>query len=212
MWYPVNVVTGVPLVFCVGATQVSVAVPLLLAVTVTVALWLAVPPAPVQLRLYTVVALKAPVDLVPLIAWAPLHPPDAVQLVALVDVQVSVEAPPLETLVGLALNDTVGPAGAETVTVADCDAEPPAPVHVSVNFVVAVRAGVDAVPAVASEPLQPPEAVQAVALVDDQVNAAVAPLLTVAGFAVRVTAGAAVVTDTVADCAALPPLPLQVSV
>jgi hypothetical protein len=28
---------------------------------------------------------------------------------------------------------------------------------------------------------------------------------------VKVTAGAGVVTDTVADCAALPPLPLQVS-
>jgi hypothetical protein len=36
--------------------------------------------------------------------------------------------------------------------------------------------------------------------------------LTVAGVAVRVTAGAAEVTDTVADCTALPPLPLQVSV
>jgi hypothetical protein len=54
--------------------------------------------------------------------------------------------------------------------------------------------------------------VQAVALDEDQVNADVAPLLTVAGFAVRVTAGAGVVTDTVADCAALPPVPLQVRV
>jgi hypothetical protein len=117
----------------------------------------------------------------------------------------------LETLAGLALNATVGAGGAETVTVADCEAEPPAPVHVNMNFVVAARAGVGFVPAVASEPLQPPEAVQAVALVDDQVKADVVPLLTVAGFAVRVTAGAGVVTDTLADCAALPPLPVQVS-
>ena len=130
----------------------------------------------------------------------------------MVEVQVRVDALPLLTLAGLALNDTVGAAGAETVTVADCDAEPPAPVQVSVNFVVDVRAGVVCEPAVACEPLQPPEAEQAVALVDDQVNTAVAPLLIVTGFAVRVTAGAAVVTDTVADCAALPPLPLQVSV
>ena len=79
-------------------------------------------------------------------------------------------------------------------------------------MVVAVRAGVVCEPAVASAPLQPPEALQAVALVDDQVSADVAPLLTVAGFAVRVTAGAGVVTDTVAACAALPPLPLQVRV
>jgi hypothetical protein len=135
-----------------------------------------------------------------------------VQAVALVEVQVRVDALPLVTLAGLALNDTVGAAGAETVTVADCDAEPPAPVHVSVNFVVVVRADVVCEPAVASAPLQPPEAVQAVALVDDQLSADVAPLLTVAGFAVRVTAGAGVVTDTVAVCAALPPLPLQVIV
>ncbi len=68
MWYPVSVVTGVPSVFFVGGTQVSVAVPLLLPVTVTVALWLAVPPVPVQLNVYTVVELSAPVDFVPLIA------------------------------------------------------------------------------------------------------------------------------------------------
>jgi hypothetical protein len=130
----------------------------------------------------------------------------------LVELQVRVDALPLLTLAGLALSDTVGAAGAETVTVADCDAEPPVPVQVSVNFVVAVRAAVVCEPAVALAPLQPPEAVQAVALVDDQVNAEVAPLLTVTGFAVRVTAGVGAVTDTVADCAALPPLPLQVRV
>jgi hypothetical protein len=135
-----------------------------------------------------------------------------VQAVALVEVQVRVDVPPLATLEGVALNDTVGAGGVETVTVVDCDADPPVPVQVRVNFVVAVRACVVCEPAVAFEPLQPPEAVQAVALVDDQVNADVAPLVTVAGFAVKVTAGAGVVTDTVADCAALPPLPLQVSV
>jgi hypothetical protein len=135
-----------------------------------------------------------------------------VQLVALAEVQVRVDVPPLETLVGLALRDTVGAVGEETVTVADCEAEPPAPVQVRVNFVVAVRAAVVCEPAVASAPLQPPEAVQAVAFVEDQVSADVAPLLTVAGFAVRVTAGAGVVTDTVADCAALTPLPLHVRV
>jgi hypothetical protein len=122
-----------------------------------------------------------------------------VQEVALVEVQVRVDALPLVTLAGLALNDTVGAGGAETLTVVDCDAEPPAPVQARVNFVVAVRAAVVCEPAVASEPLQPPEAVQAVALVDDQVNDDVAPLFTVAGFAVRVTVGAVAFTDTIAD-------------
>jgi hypothetical protein len=43
-------VTGVPSVLMVGASQVTVAVPTLVdAVTVTIALWLAVPPVPVQL-------------------------------------------------------------------------------------------------------------------------------------------------------------------
>jgi hypothetical protein len=134
-----------------------------------------------------------------------------VQAVALAEVQVRVDALPLATLEGLAFNDTVGAGGAVTLTVVDCAAEPPVPVQVRVNFVVAVRAGVVCEPAVAIVPLQPPEAVQAVALVDDQVSAEVAPLFTVAGFAVKATAGAGLVTDTVADCAALPPLPLQVS-
>ena len=165
-----------------------------------------------QLNVYTAVALRAPVDFDPLIACEPLHPPEAVQLVALVEVQVRVEALPLATLEGLALSDTVGAGGAETVTVADCDADPPAPVQVRVNLVVVVSAGVVCEPAVASEPLQPPEAVQAVALVDDHVNTEVAPFAIVVGFAVSVTAGAGVVTVTVADCAALPPLPLQVRV
>jgi hypothetical protein len=102
--------------------------------------------------------------------------------------------------------------GAETVTVADCAAEPPAPLQVKVNFVVAVSAGVACEPLVDSVPLQPFEAVQDVAFVVDQVSIEVAPLATVVGLALKVTAGAEVVTDTVADCAALPPAPVQVSV
>ena len=87
------------------------------------------------------VALKAPVAFVPLVATAPVQPPEAVQEVALVETQVRVEPAPLATLVGLALSVTLGGV-AETVTVADCDAEPPVPVQVRVNFVVAVRAEV----------------------------------------------------------------------
>jgi hypothetical protein len=81
-----------------------------------------------------------------------------------------------------------------------------------VNVVVAVRAAVVCEPAVGSLPAQPPEAVQALALVEDQVSFDVAPLFIVAGLADKETAGAGVDTDTVADCAALPPLPLQVKV
>jgi hypothetical protein len=117
----------------------------------------------------------------------------------------------LETLAGLALSETLG-AGADTVTVADCEADPPLPEQASVNFVVAVRSEMLVEPAVDSVPLQPPDAEQDVALVDDQLNVDDAPLLTVLGFAAKVTDGAGVVTDTVTDWVALPPLPVQSSV
>ena len=125
----------------------------------------AVPPAPVQLNVYAVEVLMAPVDCEPLVASEPLHAPDAVQAVALVEDQVKVDEPPWAMLVGLAVSETVGGVAA-TVTVTDWAAVPPVPVQVRVNFVVAVRSGVVWEPFTASEPLQPPEAVQAVALVD----------------------------------------------
>jgi hypothetical protein len=58
------------------------------------------------------------VDDEPLVALAPDHAPEAVQEDALVEDQVSVELPPLATLVGLALSEAVG-AGVDTETVAD---------------------------------------------------------------------------------------------
>ena len=60
-------------------------------------------------------------------------------------------------------------------------------------------------------PDQAPEAVQEVALVADQVNVELPPLATVLGLAAKVTVGAGEVTEIVADCVALPPLPVQVS-
>ena len=71
-------------------------------------------------------------------------------------------------------------------------------------------APLDCEPLIALLPDQPPEAVQAVVLVDDQVSVVVAPLLTVLGAAERLTVGAGVLTETVADCVALPPAPVQV--
>ena len=55
-------------------------------------------------------------------------------------------------------------------------------------------------------------AVQEVALVDDQLSVALLPLATVLGLAVKLIVGAGVFTDTVVDCAALPPVPVQVNV
>jgi hypothetical protein len=103
-------------------------------------------------------------------------------------------------------------AGEETDTVTDCEAEPLAPEQLNVYLVAAVIAGVGAEPLGASLPLQPPEAAQAEALTEDHVSIAELPLFTVEGLALSVTEGAAAATDTVVDCAALPPAPTHVSV
>jgi hypothetical protein len=75
----------------------------------------------------------------------------------------------------------------------------------------AVSAPVDCEPLTALLPDQAPEAVQEVALAADQVNVELLPVVTVLGFAAKVTVGAGEVTVTVDDCVALPPLPVQVS-
>jgi hypothetical protein len=86
-----------------------------------------------------VLAVSAPVPWVPLAAFVPANvPPVAVQEVALVELQVNVEDPPLAIEVGFAASVAVG-AGA-MVTVADAAVlVPPAPVHVNEYVVLADR-------------------------------------------------------------------------
>jgi hypothetical protein len=151
-----------------------------------------------------VAAVRAAVEREPSGPSVPDQPPEAEQAVALVEVQVSMAVLPLAMLVGLAVKETVGGAAA-TVTVADCDAYPPLPVQVRVNCVVALSATVVWEPLVASAPVHPPEAAQLVALLAFQLRTADPPLLTVVGFVVSVTVGAAASTETVTDFAALPP-------
>lgn len=62
-------------------------------------------------------AVSAPVDWLPLVALLPLQPPEAVQLVALLEFQARVDDPPSLTAVGFALSVTDG-AGGVTVTAA----------------------------------------------------------------------------------------------
>ena len=156
-------------------------------------------------------ALSAPVLALPLVGSFPDQPADAVQLLALLDDQLSIADPPLLTVVGLALRPTVG--GAETLTVTDWLALPPGPLQASVKVVVALNAPVLALPLVGSLPDQPPEAVQLLALVEDQLSIADPPLLIVVGLALRLTVGlTGAETLTVTDWLALPPGPLQVSV
>jgi hypothetical protein len=126
---------------------------------------------------------------VPLVALLPDQPPEAAHDVALLEDQVSVDVPPLTMLVGFPLIETVG-AEEETETVADCAVEPPAPVQVSVNLCVTLSAAVVCVPPVASEPFQPPEAMQEVALLEDQLSVDVPPPATMLGLALSDTVGA----------------------
>jgi predicted MFS family arabinose efflux permease len=57
-----------------------------------------------------------------------------------------------------------------------------------------------------------PEAVQEVALAEDHDNVAALPLATLLGDAFNWIVGAVALTETVADCWALPPGPVQVKV
>ncbi len=104
---PAATPAGLAVSNAVGAAGGGGVVP---AVTVTVVLAAAgvVPLAPEQVNVNILVALNAAVTTLPPVDCAPLHAPDAVQVVALVEDQVSVEVPPVVTLVGLALSETVG--------------------------------------------------------------------------------------------------------
>ena len=111
----------------------------------------------------------------PLVPLVPLHAFDAAHEVACVEFHVSVDDPPDAMLEGDAEIFTVGWAPPQfevqpvTVTVAEAEALPPAPVQVSVY--VAFDPGVTVVdPLVASPPLQPFDAVQDVAWVELHVS------------------------------------------
>ena len=104
-------------------------------VTVTVAVWPADPPRPVQDKLYDDVAASPPVLCVPEVAFVPDHAPEAVHTVALAELQERVEELPDATVVGFAESNTLGAGvtAAVMATVTDCVVDPPAPVQVSEN-------------------------------------------------------------------------------
>ncbi len=75
-----------------------------------------------------------------------------------------------------------------------------------------MSAPVDCEPLTALLPDQAPEAVQAVALAEDQLRVALPPLAIALGPTLKLTVGVGALTETVVDCVALPPGPLQVKV
>jgi hypothetical protein len=98
----------------------------------------------------------------------PLHDPEAVQLVACVVDQCNCVLPPLATVVGFALNVSVGAPPSIVMLTERCTL-PPAPEHASVNVRSLVIPPIVQPPdAMGREPLHDPEAVQLVAPVVDQ--------------------------------------------
>jgi hypothetical protein len=176
----------------------------------TVVIATALPPAPEHVSVYVESAVMGPTLCDPLVASAPDHAPDAVQLVAFVLDHVSVVEPLAATPGGLADSDAVG-AAVVTLTVALLAALPPVPLHVSVNVEFAVNAPVLCEPDVDFVPDHAPDAVQLVALVELHVNVDAEPDATLVGEALSVTVGAAA-TVTVAVCDTVPPLPVHASV
>ena len=141
----------------------------------------------------------------PLLANAPPQPPEAVHDVALVEVHVIVEDPPLATVDGTAVKVAVGMIATVAVAAA---LVPPGPLQAKEYVVLEVRTPVPLVPLLANAPLQPPEAVHDIALVEVHVSVEDPPLATVGGTAVKVAVGT---IDTEAVAAALvPPGPVQV--
>ena len=113
----------------------------------------------------------------PLTGSFPDHAPEAVHDVAPVEIQVRDVLPPLGTMLGSALIETVGAAEVVgevvlTVTVADWVVLPPVPLHVNMYLAVALRGPVDFVPLVDTVPLQAPDAEQEVAFVELHDNVA----------------------------------------
>jgi hypothetical protein len=173
--------------------------------TTTVTVWLVVPPAPLQLSVKLDVAVSAPVAAVPASGLSPLQLPEALQLVALVELQASAEDWPLATAVGLAFSAIVGAAATLTLTETVRLVLPPGPEQDRVKSVGAFSAPVESLPLSGLLPLQPPEAEQLVASVAVQARLAAAPLATSAGLTVRPTVGAGVGSPPVESVLPEPP-------
>jgi len=84
---PLGTMLGSTLIVTVGAVGPGGGGAVL---TVTVADWVVLPPAPEHVNIYLAVALRAPVDRVPLVDIVPVQAPDAEQAVAFVEFHVNV--------------------------------------------------------------------------------------------------------------------------
>jgi hypothetical protein len=178
----------------VGAAGVGV-----VDVTVTEALFWTVPPVPVHVREYAALWVRPAIALLPEVACVPVQPPEAMQLVAFVELHCNMVCPPDVMLAGFAVRVSVG-AGAGggatgtgvTVTATDWLTEPPAPEQAITKLVLVDSGPTDWLPEVAFEPLHPPLAVQEVAFAVLHVKVTWDPATTLPAFEVNVSVGAGV--------------------
>jgi hypothetical protein len=136
-----------------------------------------------------------------------------VQLVVLVEDQVSCVVPPVETVESALEKVSCGAAAGVTLTATVRFTLPPAPLQVSVKLAFDVGETLK-LPLVAREPDQLPLALQVLVLVELQFNVVDWPAVIALGEAPSVTTGAGVggaVTLTDAVRVTLPPAPLHVS-
>jgi hypothetical protein len=174
----------------------------------TTALASELPPVPMQLSAYEVAVAKAPVLWLPLRPTEPLQAPLAVQDMVLLEVHVNVERPPAATTGGDAVNVTVGTGRIVTVVMRGA-VTPPGPAQMSEYAVAAVNGPVLRLPLAASVPLQPPEALQEVALVELHVSTEAFPEATAVGAAARVAVGAGIDATVAVAGGVIPPRPVH---
>lgn len=165
------------------------------------------PPGPVQLKVNRASLLRGPTVSVPLKAFVPVHPSDAVQLVTTAVVHVNVMEPPtgmpFDWLAVRLMRGRLMPMLVREVAV------PNGPVHVSTNSLGTLMAGDCSEPLNPFEPDQLPDAVQLFVLEDRQVSSTVCPGSTKKVDAVRTTSGGPA-TVTVALLLSVPPGPVHV--
>jgi hypothetical protein len=161
--------------------------------------------------------LRGPTAAEPLVARLPDQPPLAVQVLALLVLQVRDVVAPESTILLAALRLTTGAGAggaAETVTVLDRVTAPPLPLQVNEKVVVEASGGLVSLPDAGRAPDQPLFAWQEVAFAVFQVNVTAWPLVMELEEMPKLNVGAgsgAAVTVMVTAVAALPPGPVQVS-
>jgi hypothetical protein len=191
-----------------GAMTVELNVRVAVGMTFTTALVSEVPPVPLQLSEYEVAIATAPVLWLPLRPTEPFQAPLAVQDVVLLEVHVNVELPPAATTCGDAVKVTVGTGKMVTVVTTGA-VTPPGPAQMSEYAVAAVNGPVLWLPLAATVPLQPPEALHEVALVELHVSMEAFPEATAVGAAASVAVGAGIDATVAVAGGVTPPGPVH---